>query len=341
MIFNPWQANRLIGPVSFANVSFSLSCALGFVTGPLYAQVEATKTEAVVTETNPKVLRAKELVDLGLRYEHAEGVSKDFKIAQDAYCVAAQLDSAEGLMRLGWMYANGRGVDRNDAIASTLFKRAAALGNEMGQRLSEMIRADSEQLPGCLVKPIANPLTAALPIVKSALPNLPALPIVSIPRLSSFSQLSNADRQRNAQSVTSVAQGFKLDPRLVIAVMRAESNFDPLARSPKGAQGLMQLIPETAERFAVKDVTDPIENMKGGMAYLKWLLSFFRGDVVLSLAAYNAGEKTVERFGGVPPYPETMAYVQRIRSLYPADFHAYDERAAAYRKPANSKILKK
>jgi soluble lytic murein transglycosylase-like protein len=116
-----------------------------------------------------------------------------------------------------------------------------------------------------------------------------------------------------------------------MAVMRAESNFDPLARSSKGAQGLMQLIPETAERFAVKDITDPLENIRGGMAYLKWLLSFFRGDVVLSLAAYNAGEKTIEKFGGVPPYTETMAYVQRIRSAYPVDFHPYDERAASFR----------
>jgi len=98
----------------------------------------------------------------------------------------------------------------------------------------------------------------------------------------------------------------------VFAVMRAESNFDPLARSSRNAQGLMQLIPETAERFAVRDPLDPVENLRGGMGYLRWLLSYFRGDVVLALAAYNAGEGTVRRYGGVPPFAETRNYVARI-----------------------------
>jgi hypothetical protein len=108
--------------------------------------------------------------------------------------------------------------------------------------------------------------------------------------------------------------------------MRAESNFNPLARSHRNAQGLMQLIPETAERFAVADAFDPIQNVRGGVRYLRWLLSYFRGDVVLTLAAYNAGEGAVDRFRGVPPYAETMAYVARIRALYPHDRHPYDAR---------------
>jgi soluble lytic murein transglycosylase-like protein len=163
----------------------------------------------------------------------------------------------------------------------------------------------------------------------ATLSSLPALP--KLPKPVAFSELSMADRGKFSTLVSGMAKEFKLDPRLVLAVMRAESNFDPLARSPKGAQGLMQLIPDTAERFGVKDSNDPGENIRGGMTYLKWLLSLFKGNVVLSLAAYNAGEKTIEKFNGVPPYPETMAYVQRIRSIYPADFHAFDERAAAYR----------
>jgi hypothetical protein len=88
--------------------------------------------------------------------------------------------------------------------------------------------------------------------------------------------------------------------------------------------GLMQLIPETAEWFSVKNILDPIENIRGGMAYLRWLLSYFRGDVTLTLAAYNAGEGAVDKYGGVPPFTETLAYVQKIRALYPFDRHPYD-----------------
>jgi soluble lytic murein transglycosylase-like protein len=231
------------------------------------------------------------------------------------------------------MYANGRGVPRNDSMAGSLFKKAGNLGSDTGQRLSEMILSQAEELPKCLTGSgtitAVKAASASQSSLQSSLSSLPSLP--NLPRVQVFSQLSSLERVKFANSVSTLAKDFKLDPRLVMAVMRAESNYDPLARSPKGAQGLMQLIPDTAERFAVKDITDPVDNIRGGMTYLKWLLSLFRGDVVLSLAAYNSGEKTVERFGGVPPYQETMAYVQRIRSIYPLDFHAFDERAASFR----------
>jgi len=124
--------------------------------------------------------------------------------------------------------------------------------------------------------------------------------------------------------VITEARSYKLDPRLVLAVMATESGFDPNAKSPKNAWGLMQLIPETAERFNVKNILDPIDNIRGGMAYLRWLLSYYRGDVTLTLAAYNAGEGAVDKHSGVPPFSETLAYVQRIRALYPFDRHPYD-----------------
>jgi soluble lytic murein transglycosylase-like protein len=112
--------------------------------------------------------------------------------------------------------------------------------------------------------------------------------------------------------VRSLAPRYRLDPNLVLAVVEVESNFNPKAVSPKNAQGLMQLIPATAERFGVRDVWDPEQNLHGGMAYLRWLLDYFKGDVKLALAGYNAGEKAVERHGGIPPYAETQAYVQKI-----------------------------
>jgi hypothetical protein len=310
-----------------AIVKSFLACLLSsFATSGTFAQIGENQANAI--ETTPKLKQAIDFVQMGLKYEHAEGVVKDFPKAHDSYCLAARLDFSEAFLRLGWMYANGRGVPRNDAMASSLFKRAAALGDEMGARLAEMIRGDKEEYPSCLTS--KGPLSVAQQTTFETKPiELPRLP--TLPKAMSFSQLTSADKIKFASSVTQLSKEFKIDPRLIMAVMRAESNYDPLARSSKGAQGLMQLIPETAERFAVKDITDPFDNIRGGMAYLKWLLSFFRGDVVLSLAAYNAGEKTIEKFGGVPPYTETMAYVQRIRSAYPIDFHPYDERAASFR----------
>jgi soluble lytic murein transglycosylase-like protein len=94
--------------------------------------------------------------------------------------------------------------------------------------------------------------------------------------------------------------------------------------SPKNAQGLMQLIPETAERFNVRKPFDPEQNIRGGMAYLRWLLAYFKGNVALVAAAYNAGEGAVNRYAGVPPYAETKGYVRRIRELFQKDEHPFD-----------------
>jgi soluble lytic murein transglycosylase-like protein len=277
--------------------------------------------------------QARTFIETGLRFEHAEGVTRDFSLAEASYCSAAKLNSAEAFVRLGWMYANGRGVTRNDAIAGSLFKRAAALGDETAQRLSDMINAGSEVLPPCLI-----PQTAKKSIETAPLKSLPKPS--TLPKVTAYSQIAAGDKGKFINIVLSLAKDLKLDPRLALAVMRSESGYDPQALSTKGALGLMQLIPETAERFGLTDPSDPDQNIRGGMTYLKWLLSYFRGDVVMTLAAYNAGEKTVEKFGGVPPYPETMAYVQRIRSVYPVDFHPFDERAAAYRTPSKKGLKK-
>jgi hypothetical protein len=101
--------------------------------------------------------------------------------------------------------------------------------------------------------------------------------------------------------------------------MLVESNFNPRAVSPKGARGLMQLMPGTARRFGVRDSFDPHENIRGGTTYLSELLSMFDGDLVRTLAAYNAGEGAVQRYRGVPPYRETQEYVRRTMLVYGGD----------------------
>lgn len=123
--------------------------------------------------------------------------------------------------------------------------------------------------------------------------------------------------ERSAHELASrYGRQFGVDPKLVLAVMRAESGLDPSARSPKGAAGLMQLMPATARELGVRDAMDPAQNVAGGTRYLRQLLDRFGGDTELALAAYNAGPGAVLRHGGVPPYPETRAYLERVKDAY-------------------------
>ncbi len=117
--------------------------------------------------------------------------------------------------------------------------------------------------------------------------------------------------------VHKIASTHGVDPRLVAAVMKVESNYNPMARSPKGALGLMQLIPSTGQRFGVSRFFDPAENIEGGVKYLRFLSEKFDSNVELVLAAYNAGENLVARIGNkVPSIPETRDYVRKIQKIY-------------------------
>jgi len=124
--------------------------------------------------------------------------------------------------------------------------------------------------------------------------------------------------------VRPIANSMDIDPDLVKAVIEVESSRNYKIVSHKGAQGLMQLIPDTAARFGVNNVFDPRENIKGGVRYLRFLLGYFEGNVDLVLAAYNAGEYAVDKHGGVPPYKETRNYIRKIRRYYKAESHGFD-----------------
>jgi soluble lytic murein transglycosylase-like protein len=129
--------------------------------------------------------------------------------------------------------------------------------------------------------------------------------------------VSAALRAQYAPLIAKVAQEFQLDPSLLHAIVTVESGYNPVAKSPAGAIGLMQLIPDTAERFGVKNITDPLENLRGGARYLRFLLGMFKNNIELVLAAYNAGENAVAQAGNkIPNYAETKAYVPSVLTQY-------------------------
>jgi soluble lytic murein transglycosylase-like protein len=232
------------------------------------------------------------------------GMKRDEVAAAKLYCRAARYGDAEAQYSLGWMLTNARGIQRNDAEAAHMFAAAAEQGMQQAQNmLDAMGGTPLGDPPPCLRPPEtdAPPVAQAPQPAKVAkaqmLPLLPP-PANAPPAVVTFVNLVSAE--------------YKLSPTLVLALMAAESNFDPLAKSPKNAQGLMQLLPETALRFKATRLSDPAQNIRAGMAYLRWLLAYYEGDIALALAAYNAGEGAVDRYLGVPPYAETRLYVRKI-----------------------------
>ncbi len=119
-----------------------------------------------------------------------------------------------------------------------------------------------------------------------------------------------------SEIIEAMASKYKIDPDLVEAVVNVESGGDPNAISPAGAQGLMQLMPETASSLGVRDAFDPLQNIEGGVRYLSQLIDYFGGDITKALAGYNAGPGAVDEYNGVPPYKETRSYVQSVLSAY-------------------------
>ncbi|MDP2261626.1 MAG: transglycosylase SLT domain-containing protein [Hydrogenophaga sp.] len=253
-------------------------------------------------------------------HEHGEGVPRNADRAVSLYCKAALAGDTLARYNLGWIYANGRGMERNDAYAAYFFKLAADQGDGPAQRMLQSVGPD-------VVKPpcVAELETAAVAgrravQLANATPGLEPVALVNPALLA-----TNAQQRKIMEIVQRVAPEYGIHPNLAYAIIRAESNFNPQAVSPKNAQGLMQLIPETAARFNVRKPFDPEQNIRGGLSYLRWLMAYFKGQVPLVAAAYNAGEGNVERYRGVPPFPETQGYIRRIQEVFHLQQHPYDE----------------
>ncbi len=251
--------------------------------------------------------------------EHGEnGVPRDPARAATLYCQAARYGDAEAQFSLAWMLTNGRGIERDDAQAAHLFVAAAEQGMAQAQRMAQSLGTPRGEPPPCLqpvpVQQPAPPVVAAQKprptVAVAAPPPEPPLPPNAPAPIVNFVKL--------------VAPDFKLSPQLVLAIIHTESNFNPNAVSPKNAQGLMQLIPDTAARFKVRNILDPAQNIRGGMAYLRWLMAYYQGNVVLVAAAYNAGEGAVNRYRGVPPYAETLNYVRKVLAQVNQVVHPFD-----------------
>lgn len=229
--------------------------------------------------------------------------------------VVALLDQA-------WAAEAGRGLARNPWLAAALYRQAGDMGNAEGFfRAARIHMALWSRASALCLLAAASRLghQAAGDALEHAPPGqaVDCDDTLAVPERFSFDMAAYLgglpqERQRIAALIRRLAPAYKVDIRLALAIASAESNFNARALSPKMAMGVMQLIPATAERFNVRDPYDAEQNIRGGLAYLRWLKGFFGGDVVRVIAAYNAGEGAVQQHGGIPPYRETQNYVVRV-----------------------------
>lgn len=297
----------LINSIGFASI-LALETSTAFADG--------AGNHAIKIDEPPKIQAL-----LSAAKNHEKTLNKPEAAWQAAvnYCEASRLGSIEAQYRLGMLYKFGKGVAANQAFAAALFSLASSQGHAEALGMLDTVSLTSSELPPCVTGDVLPERAQAASI--STQNNHGAID-------RQLESLPDAKRWI-IDLVDSIATRYDIDPKLVLAIIAVESNFNVGAKSPKNAMGLMQLIPDTADRFNIKNAFDAAQNIKGGIRYLRWLLSYYRGDVALAAAAYNAGEKAVDRYRGVPPYPETKNYVKRVMHLYRLQSHPYDEGLAA------------
>jgi soluble lytic murein transglycosylase-like protein len=212
-------------------------------------------------------------------------------------CRLARRGDAESQYELAWLYAHGRGSDRHDDWAAYLFTAASLQGHVFAEKMLRAVTWPVATAPECFT--VATALVPAPARYAAPPPHIEAL-------------------------VRRLAPQYQVSPQLALTIIAVESNFNVAALSPKNAMGLMQLIPQTARRFGVLNAFDAQQNIRGGLAYLRWLLAYFEGDVVLVAAAYNAGEGAVNQYRGIPPFYETREYVRRVVARFGSASQPYD-----------------
>lgn len=276
-----------------------------------------TQSEIETFDNEPPKIRQLLIQATDLLNKHAT-LDSHWQAAK-LYCKAAKVGSAQGMYRLGMLYVFGQGVPEHLGYASSLFKSAAMSGHYQSQKMLETIPLRSLISPPCVQSNVAPAKSTRL--VSAEKEKAEREKRVGIDDL-----IDHLPRKKRwlIGMVEKVAEKYKIDPKLVLTIISIESNFKTTAVSNKAAQGLMQLIPATAARFNVKNAYDASQNIKGGVAYLRWLLAYFKGDVALTAAAYNAGEGAVNKYKGVPPYRETRNYVKKVKARYPFPTHPYD-----------------
>lgn len=276
-------------------------------------------TKPANTLVNPYSL----LVSLAFGRKNELGITS-YAQAHDYYCTQARDNTdVNAQFALGWLYSMGKGVEVNHDLAARFFSMAAAQGHKEAQTWLDKQQGDAEvaSLPACMEKPLPVAATPTSVVAEQVPPAEEAADGVQTEVVKSGDLFYK--RGPIYHMVKKHAPSYEIDVDFAMAVIAVESGFNPKATSPKNAQGLMQLMPETQVRFNVKDAYDPEENIKGGLSYLQWLISYFKGDVELVAAAYNAGENNVLKYRGVPPFPETRDYVKRITTYYKKKFHFY------------------
>jgi soluble lytic murein transglycosylase-like protein len=286
-----------------------------------------TQTEIETFDNEPPIVKdLLERASILLVDENADSAWK----AANMYCEASRYGSAEAVYRLGMLYALGRGVPANRDYAANLFGIASVHGHYEAQKMLETIEITTDSTPLCVLDAV-EPEHA---------PKYQQADWQGSPAIDAYIAKLPKNKRWVVDLVETIAEWHKIDPKLVLSIITAESNFKVNAKSNADAHGLMQLIPATAERFNVKNAYNASQNIKGGVKYLRWLLSYFRGDVPLAVAAYNAGEGAVDKYYGVPPYKETKAYVKKVMALYQTNRHDFDASLARASPALNGKPVK-
>jgi TPR repeat protein len=262
---------------------------------------------------------------LSQRYGNSQDAKTYFNELHRHYCRHSKNGDVEAQYALAWMYENGKGTNKNIFTAEQLYRIAAKQKYQLAIHLLKSYGFDLNQepqqshLPSCMLSSGENALINLNYSEKDELQDESnQAPSDAIKKLS-------VSQDKIYKIVNKLSTQFNVDVDLVMSFILIESGFDINATSKKNAQGLMQLIPETGSRFGIKNPYKAEENIKGGMAYLEWLLAYYQGNLELVAAAYNAGEGAVDKHKGVPPYQETKQYVKKILSLYNKKKHIYRE----------------